>query len=313
MFISKKIIGVTFLGLLIYLTIDFFQKKEENFWQFNYNWAEIETIQELGKVGLDSVHVNYLEISTNKNVSTEDVHTIALGEGANKSYFNFENAYVSNQKIKFTGGFWVLNNPVKQRKNIEAELINLPLKQTGDLKINIITDSQLLWRGGRNFRKWLKEKNNNLYFVGNQIDLYGFPYNGEIVNTTEKTLNNRSDIPKADLYVISLGTHESQRTIQESVKNYKKLMKELQQKNNSATIFIVNAPPSLDKRRNTYNKKLNKALATIANAEQVQIIDFYQLVENNYKNLLAQDQIHYQSEAYKMLVNHINKQIHGVK
>jgi len=311
-FISNKLIGLTFLGLLIYLTVDFLQKKEEKFWQFNYDWNQIEILQNIGKITVDSVQANYLKITSDNKISSVKANTLELTEGENKHYFNFENAYLKNNTIKFTGGFWVLNHSIKSDNGITAKLVNLPLKQTGETKINLITDSQLLWRGGRSFRKWLKEENYDFYFVGAKVDLYGFPYNGEIVNTTKKTLRNNSKIPKADVYLISLGTHEPQQHLPQTIKNYKIILQNLKNKNDDAEIYIITAPPSTDLKRNDYNKKLNEELKNIA-SQKIHVIDFYALIENNYEDLLTQDKNHYQTEAYKKLVNHLNKQIHGTK
>ena len=308
-FVSKKIIGLTFFILISYLVFDFVQKKEEDFWQFNYDWSQIKTEQKLGEVAIDSVGVNFLNISTSDIVNPINVNTIMLEEDNKKYYFNFENTYIKNQQIKFTGGFWLLNEPINKQKNIRAELVKLPLKQTGNLKVNLIVDSQLLWRGGRNFRKWLKEKNTNINFVGNKVDLYGYPYSGEILNNSQTVLNSINEIPKANIYIISLGTHESSITINETITNFEKIIDHLLQQSDFTKVYVVNVPPALEEKRNEYNKNLNKSLARFDTLEKVEIIDFYQMINNDYKALLTKDKIHYQNEAYKLLANYINEQI----
>ena len=68
-------------------------------------------------------------------------------------------------------------------------------------------------------------------------------------------------------------------------------------------------PPALEEKRNEYNKNLNKSLARFDTLEKVEIIDFYQMINNDYKALLTKDKIHYQNEAYKLLANYINEQV----
>ncbi len=311
-FISNKLIAFTFFGLLVYLTIDFFQKKEEELWQFNYNWKEVKTIEKLGKVEIDSVTRNYLEISTDKDIPFIKGNTLELYLKDRKYYFNFENSSQKEKKIIFRGGFWVVYQPVSSYAKASAKLIDLPIKQEGDIKVNLITDSQLLWRGGKNFRKWFSDKQNDFYFVGEKRDVYGFPFNGGINYNSEKVLKNINKIPKADIYIVCLGTYERRTNIGKTIANFQQIIKELLEKNSTSKIYLINLPPSSDLERNEYNLELNQYLSNLASS-QVHYIDFYKILKNKKEELIIKDKIHYKGEAYKLLINCLNQQINESK
>ncbi|MBW2961521.1 hypothetical protein [Mesonia aestuariivivens] len=306
--LPKKFIWLTFFALIIYLTVDFLEKRKENFWQFNYDFDAIKIEQKLGEVKIDSLSTDYLALYTSKDITSIDDNSLQLVQNKKAYYFNYENAYIENGLIKFTGGFWILNQPKPSHK-FTANIIDLPLIQSGNIKINIITDSQLLWQGGRSFRKWLKEKNNDLYFVGEQTDLYGYPYNGGILANSKKILKKTDQIPKADVYLVSLGTHEKLLNIKDKTFGFQSLVNDLKYKNPQAKIFIINLPPSTDQERNIANKRFNKELSSLVNG-QAYIIDFYGIMlKNNFKSLIGSDKIHYKTKAYKILINYINDKI----
>ncbi|MGO3706430.1 MAG: SGNH/GDSL hydrolase family protein [Mesonia hippocampi] len=306
--IPIKALIITYIILIGYLIIDFSKKKEEKFWQFNYQWDSIENLEDFGEVKIDSVRYNYIEITTQKAPEQVTGNTLLLN---NNYYFNFENAYIKQNKIKFTGGFWVLNQPIKKEK-ASAKTVRLPVKQPGNLKVNIITDAHLLWRGGKNVRKWLFEENKNYVFVGNQTDVYGFPYTGEILNSVEKTLENKANIPAASVYVVMLGTHDITTHTPKVIEGFNTLKETLLRKSPKATIYVINLPPSLDNKREKYNQAINKQLPSIT-TDQVEIIDFYALIKNQKTGVKTQDGIHYNAEAYKQLVELLNKKIDGNK
>jgi len=311
-FISSKAIVLTFLGLILYLTFDFYNKKEEDFWQLNYDWQNTEVIENLGKGQIKSVETNFVEISFKNDVTYNQGNTLQLELSNEKYFFSFENAYVKDKIIKFTGGFWVLDKPIPNHEKVEAKIINLPLKQTGEIKISLITDSQLLWRGGRSFRKWIKEKETRFSFVGDKIDLYGLPYTGEILNTTEKASHNLEEIPFANVYVVSLGTHDPKNDIANSLINYKLIIERILAQNKSAKIYLINIPPSLNLKRNAHYIKYNEALNHLS-SRNIFIVDFYSLIENQQEKLESKDKIHYNANAYKLLAKQLIKQINGEK
>ena len=309
-FFSTKFIGVTFFVLTLYLTIDFVQSRKENFWQFNYDFNAIKTHQNLGEVKIDTLSVDYLVLSTQENISEISNNSLLLTNNKETYYFSFENSYIENNQIKFTGGFWVLGEPETAITKFRGKIIDLPLISSGDIKINILTDSQLLWHGGRSFRKWLKQKNEDLYFVGANRDLYGYHYSGGILANTQYILNNFNKIDVADVYVICLGTHEKQSQLERTFLNFKELIEKLQHKSPKAKIYLINLPPSTHKERNDNHKKLNKALLKLV-SDKVYLIDFNKLMlENNFENLIDSDEIHYQSKAYKLLIDNLNKKLH---
>ena len=87
----------------------------------------------------------------------------------------------------------------------------MPIIQKGKRTVCMIGDSQLNWLEGKYTRKNIFKKSRNIKFVGNYKDVFGFPYQAEILNNTKTLLDNITKVPNSDTYVLFIGAHESAR------------------------------------------------------------------------------------------------------
>lgn len=300
---SNKIIWVTFSVLVIYLIIDFYQKKEDNFWQFNYAWDQEKIIEEIEIDSIGQLNYNYVELSTSEKLSSNfNTNNVLKFIAGKQNYYFFYNGFQKfPDKVRFTSGFWLLEQP-ENIKYPRVQLIDLPLKQNGNIKVCTIVDSHLLWRGGRFFRKDMFEANRNMSFVGNKNDVFGFPYVGEILNKTSKTLNE--NIPQADYYIILLGQHDNANDFKNNFENLNnKVLNTAPQSN----IIWMTVPPNYSK--NKSYSEINSYLNSKNEQENFKIVDFSDFVNLDDKHKMIKDSIHYSRDTYKKVARFLSKKI----
>lgn len=299
----NKILWITFSVLVVYLIFDFYKKLEDNFWQFNYAWGQEKIIEEIEIDSITEINYDYVEFSIPGKLSShfKTNNTIKIIRGKQNYYFMYNNLQESLQKVKFTSGFWLLEKP-ENIKYARLQLINLPLKQSGDVKVCTIVDSHLLWRGGRYFRKDMFEANENLNFVGNKKDVFGFPYIGETLSNTTKVLNK--NIPQANYYIILLGQHDN---INDFKNNFEKLNNKITNIAPQSNIIWLTVPPNY-----TENKKhleINSFLNKNNKQDNLEILDFSGFVNIEDKVKMNKDSIHYSRDTYKKIAEFISKKI----
>ncbi len=299
----NKILWITFSVLVAYLIFDFYKKLEDNFWQFNYAWEQEKIIEEIELDSITEINYDYIEFSTSEKLSSnfETNNALKLTKDKQEYYFLYNSLQKSPNKAKFTSGFWLLEKPdgIKQAK---LQLVNLPLKQEGDIKICTIVDSHLLWRGGRFFRKDMFEANKNLSFVGNKKDVFGFPYVGENLSNTTKVLNK--NIPKADYYIILLGQHDN---INDFKNNFEKLNNKITNIAPQSNIIWLTVPTNYTK--NKSHLEINKFLNNKNEKGNVEIVNFSNFVNLEDKDKMNKDSIHYSRDTYKKVAEFLSKKI----
>lgn len=309
-FPSFPVLGITFLILIAYLTYNFTAKLNEDFWQSNYDWSNSAEVLSLSNAELISLNYNRLELGLQQEEKIpKGHHVLGVETKKTKYYFSYAGLHQSDHKVAFTAGFWLTGQPPSHLKDASFQLIDLPLKQNGNLTVDMIIDSQLMWRDAQSFRKELSAKNTNIRFVGMQKDVYGFPYNGGILNSSAKTIEHVNEIKKANVYLIQLGAHEPLSDLESTVENFKTLLKSLQQKNPEAVIYIINNPPSTNLERNTYILQLNDELSALQN-KNIKLIDFYDLLKDEPEKYITKDHLHYHKEAYELLIKRLTTALH---
>lgn len=295
---SPKIIGLIFLILIIFLSIDFYQKKEEDLWQFNYAWDQEKTIEEVKIDSILKMGYDYVEIAISKKISTKfkKNNTLKFITGKKDYYFLFNSYQQSTNKIRFSSGFWLLDQP-NNIKYPRLQLVNLPLKQNGDIKVCTIVDSHLIWRAGRFFRKEMFSYNKELTFVGNKKDVFGFPYVGNFLNNTTKTLSE--EIPEAKYYILLLGLHEDKT---EFINNYENLYQKINATNPNAKIFWITLPHKKETDKNS--NKINDFI-TSNKKNNMEVIDFSSIIDENDYNGMSKDGIHFGKKTYRKLAKYL--------
>lgn len=313
-FPSKKVIIITFLVLLGYLLYNFVSSEDKNFWQSNYAWNQLEVIHDFGLVQILDHSYDHIKFSKTGSIAfPENEHVLKVTAHKEDYYLCYSNIVQKKESLKFVSGFWLTDQPPNKVKTAKIQIIDLPLIQDGTTTVEMIIDSQLMWHDSRNFRKWLAEKDPDLKFVGTQKDMYGFPYTGGIRNTVERTLKHKDELKKADIYMVQLGTHESKYHQDETLKNFKRLIHVLNDKNKNADIYLITTPPFTNQQKNKRIKKLNAGFKKLA-GPHVHIVDFYSLMQQKEGTVdIAADGEHYKTEAYKLLSKKMIRKINEVK
>lgn len=309
--INKNII-VIYCLLLVFLCIDFYNKKEILLGQLKYQFANESIAFNLNKTLVTELKNNSITLLTNKKIHSlpKEIRTLKLKNNDEDFYFKFDTYYIENNKISFKGGFWLMNIPKVTNTPFEACIVKLPLSMRYGVKTAVISDSQLLWRGGKSFIKELYNENKKIELVGENEDVYGYPYTGGIMYNFQLAITNFTIIPESHLYIICLGTDSSTIDMSKTVDDYLLLLKYLKKRNPDSKTIIINLPKSRIKKRDDFNKRFNQNIkSALFCKEHIRIVDFYTITkEEGFKSAYV-DNNHFKSYVYKQLVTQVNLEI----
>ncbi len=122
---------MTILSILIYLTIDFQNKAKNKFFQLNYNWSEVKTIESFTNVKLDSISYDYLRLINNNTIAVEDLSPYSSYAINDSYYFRCVSISKESDTIEFKGVYWINAKPNQQTNIFNFSIVNLELNKKG--------------------------------------------------------------------------------------------------------------------------------------------------------------------------------------
>jgi len=305
---SKSSIIVVWALLIVYLTYLFLYKPTEDFFQLNYDWDARTVIENLGEVTVDSISHDYLAIRNDvEKAANINLQNTFLIEQGGKNYFRTSNITISDNQIIFSGVKWINGMPKRQIRTANFQIIDLPVIQNGSKTITTIGDSQMLWDFGREFRKNLHLKNNDLVFLGNFKDVYGYPHEAGIYMTTRDILESLPSISSTSNYVLFFGAQDKNSNMETLHKEVCEIIATLNKREQTNKIIILNLPPSPISVFNNFNLEFNEILnRCIESFENVKIISLYDELQTR-ENYLTEDGVHLNANGLRIAVNLLHK------
>ncbi|MBG42480.1 MAG: hypothetical protein CL530_00760 [Aequorivita sp.] len=296
--------------LLGYLTLNFISRANINFIQFNYDWEHIVLLNNFKGIKIDSVSNDYLSIQNDFQVPTTlNTNNTFLLKNKKDIYFRTSEILKDSNHIVFSGVKWINSIPNKKDKIGELKIINLPLIQPEGKLTMTIGDSQIIWRRGRDLRKNLAQKG-SFYFVGNKLDVYGYPYVGGTFDKTTDLITKIKKARPAEYYILFFGAQDKNLDITKIKNDTCEILRLLQNKTETKMIYLITLPPSTNKNFISYNKEFNKNLIDCSKLyNKTKIIDFFDFL-NDKSDYLAEDEVHLNEKGYlflnKLLLKEIN-------
>lgn len=295
--------------LLTYLIFNFLGKANVNFVQFNYDWDATKVLKNIGAVEIDSISHDYIAfknyIQLPENVNQNNTFLLKNNQ---ESYFRASEILLDSTKVIFSGVKWINQIPNKDSKKGMLDVIDLPLIQPKGKTTLTVGDSQIIWREARELRKNLLQKN-KLFFVGSQTDAYGYPYEGGTFDTSIEILKKIPNFPSAEYIILFFGAQDKKVNKELLDANICEILKSLQNREETKTVFTITLPPSSNASYNAYNNTFNlKLKECAAQFEKVQIVDFNTFLKDK-TNYLSEDQIHLNTNGYLYLNKLLTQEI----
>ena len=306
---DNRVYVTIFILISLILAIDFKKNLKKNFHQLSFDWKDIRIIKEYGEVKVDSIAHNILVVKSNNKTYKNSLlkkYTFELSLGGKAYYFRCSSIQIKDQKIYLKSGRWLTNLPINNISKGKLKAVNIPLKKEFKKSICFIGDSQICWKSARSLRKDLYPYINR-NFLGNNVDLFGYPYEGGENTKIKAILNNVKEIPKANCYLIFLGAQDfkNQLHYEDIEKKFSHLIDSLVYKTENSKVVLITLPNTISEKRNRYNKSLNNFFKSLQE-EKIDIIDLQHYLEyNEINNYLYSDGIHMNDQGYK----HLNKLI----
>lgn len=308
---SKSAIVFIWIILMVYLGYNFFKKPNEILFQMSYDWENFSLIDSIGKVEIDSVSFDYLNLKNNfqvnPTVSTDN--TYKLGAPKTAYYFRSSELVISDSQIVFSGVKWINGHPEKNISSGILEIIDLPLKQTGKKTVVTIGDSEMMWMEARDLRKKLYLKNQNLVFKGSKKDVNGFAHEASVYATATEIAENLDKIPIAENYVLFFGAQDKK--TENSILKSKicQILEKLALRKETKKIIVISLPPSPVKEFEKYNLAYNKILEEcIAENNKSVLIPLHERLREE-TDYLIKDGVHMNEKGYSILVKLLDRSL----
>lgn len=303
----KSVFIITWFLILVYLVLDFYLKADRTFLPLNYTWKELTLIETIEDVTIDTVSLDYLRINSPNDLINK-TNTFCL-ELERPHYFRTTSVKKTDSTVAFIGLKWLNGTPNLNTREITLQIVDLPLKQKGNITVTTIGDSQMLWRDGREFRKNLSMKNKSLYFKGENRDVYGYPCEAEIFVTTKKIEENIKDIKAVQNYILFFGAHDKNKTKEEITESVRNIFKTLSLRKKTQKVLVITLPPSPVLTFEEHNKKFNNILKKCANDyKKIVIVDLYKQLSFK-KEYLRKDNVHLNKYGHNILSKLILKSL----
>lgn len=302
-FPSIKVITYTLIAIIIYLSIDFYLKGEKTFFQLNYNWDAQELINEYQITKIDTISYDYLGLSI-KGIPDADFNSNTTYSLDGTHYFRYTSLDKNNNRLTFKGVYWINSTPEKGEDISSISTLHLPLIQRGDHTVCMIGDSQLTWRYGRYTRKNVIAKRKKIKFIGNELDVIGYPYQATLLNNSQKIVEQLNDIPYAKTYVLFVGAHEI--GVNDLEKNLKKIISHLLE-NQSSLVLVI--PPTYKNKDHLPNQLIiKKTYLEFKEHAQVKMIDLSKEITDKEEYFLPHG-IHLNSLGHHVLTKSLIKNL----
>ena len=297
-FPSNRVLVLTASAILIYLVFDFRIKGKRDFFQLNYDWNSKEILESIKNIKIDSVSYDFLKLDITNTTNNFKLNTDNSYSISNIHYFRCASIKEQEKKIIFSGVYWINSIPNNIDLN-ELEVLNLPIIQKGTKRICMIGDSQLTWLAGKYTRKNILKKVKNINFVGNHKDVFGYPYQSELLNNSKKIVENITELPKADVYILFIGAHEPHDT--NTGDNINKIINVIL-KNKSELILII--PQSISKYLTDKHKIIKNTYLQYEAKSNVKIIDL-SLIRSKPNLFLMNDKVHLNLFGHETLTKYL--------
>ena len=303
----KSIFRITWAFIVAYLAVDFNFKAYRTFLPLNYSWNKLTLIETIEKVNIDTVSLDYLRINSSIDL-INNRNTFCLKKDR-LHYFKTTTVKKTDSTISFVGLKWLNGAPNLNIKETTLQIVDLPLKQKGNITITTIGDSQMFWRDGREFRKNLSMKNKSLKFKGGNRDVYGYPCEAETFVTAKNIEVNIKKIKEAQNYILFFGAHDKNRNEGEITESVCNILNELSCRKATQKVLVITLPPSQVLPFEEHNKLFNSILKKCAKEyKNVVIVDLYKHL-NFKKGYLREDNVHLNAYGHNLLSNLILKSL----
>lgn len=308
---SKSAIIFIWIILMGYLAFEFFKKPSEFLFQMSYDWKNVSNIDSIGRVSIDSVSFDFLALK-NKSINSENISTnnsYKLITPKTAYYFKTSDLIVSEKSIIFSGVRWINGSPQNNLETAILQVIDLPLKEGGTKSVLTIGDSEMIWQEGRDIRKWLHLKNQDLVFVGSKKDVNGFAHEASVYATAEYILNTLSKMPEAENYILFFGAQDKATDKNKLKANVCEIISNLSQRKKTQKVIVVSLPPSNIERFEKYNLEFNTILSQCtSSADKAVLVPLYEKLKNE-TDYLKEDGVHLNEKGYSILVKFLDKSL----
>jgi len=290
------------LGILFFVNL--FERIQKDFFISNYDWEKIKEIGKTQEISITDYSYNFIIL---KGIGKElnPNYTYRLDNSNQQFFFRFVYQEPMGENYRLKNLQWINKIPDSLPDTSTLTPVYLSLKQQGKYSAYTLGDDCIFFNDGKYFRKFLAE-DKKLIFMGNSLDVFGFPMVAKINYTLEDLVNISDTIRPADFYFVYMSPDCKKYNLKKQNILLNKLKNTLKKKT-TYDIFFITLPETQQKNPNCI-KKFNNTLRSLS-SEKIIIIDTNDILDlDNEENFLSNKK-YISKQALKKIIKEINKKI----
>lgn len=309
---KKKYFLLIFL-LVVISSIDFASNfKKDSFYRLKYNMSELTLTKDLGEINIENIEYNAITISNIQNldlVPKKHYRIKFLKDGA-EYIFTFDSKKIRDGKINLIYVVWFFSEPIQNSGRAQIEEVKLKREDKGYINIAMLTEEMgCCLMNGRSFRLKWNQVNQDLKFVGNKKDVYGYNYYGGKNFDSDELLRISPNLENADYYIIWTGRKSLASERKNTVNNIKGAVEIIHENNSKAKIVLLYPVPSPVKSIDDNIVETIKLLKKESFKSYVRVIDLNDKIRSNknWESKFFKYDYALSDKGYEFIIKEINE------
>lgn len=309
--LKDRILYIVIFTVLVLVSISdfYFSVNKESFFRFKYDLSKTEYFEK-SKFRLINFSHNSITLEATKfSLKPNTTYEIKFKNSSDAYVFAYDRVDMSKEEIVLNGVVWYFKKPLEEPQEVLVSQIGLKEKHSGEIKVAMLTEQLgccLMF--GKQMRYLWNKKNHNISFLGNENDIYSYPFYGGENITSEGVMNLSRSIQKADVYMVWTGRNEN--NTEALINNLKTTFKNLSSANpNAQFLLLFPAPSPVPELDNKINKNVEALRAY--NFDNVVKIDINTLLKNreDWRDYHFKYDYALSLEAYDLILEKLNNEI----
>ena len=311
----KKYILLLFL-LVVINFIDFSSSfTKDSFYRLKYDMSDLILVKNLGEVSVDKIEYNSITLTSVKNLDLipKKHYRIKFLEDGEEYIFTFDSKKSRDGKIDLIYVVWFFSEPIQNSGKAQINEVKLKREDKGTIKIAMLTEEMgCCLMNGRSFRLKWNQLNDDLKFIGDKKDVYGYNYYGGKNFDDGQLLKMSSNLDNADYYIIWVGRKTAINAINgnnQTVSNIKGAVNAIYEMHPEAEVVLLYPTPSPVK---SIDKNISKTVQLLRKENfnrNVKVIDLNKKIRNNkgWESKFFKYDYALSDKAYEFIINEINE------
>gem|GEM_PF-6873499 len=265
---TTGILWLLLIGYSVFFSLRLIRQKGE--W-FRYDWKHKQRVLQLRVDTPPVIYYNAFIIPHKYEIPFSDDDVFQWQQNGKSYYFRADYIRKAQDETRFWFVRWFNNFFPKSRAKGTLTAWKIPPRQDGKISVVTLGDTYLKYKWANYFRKFIKEFNPNVRFLGRHTDIFGYPYEGGLLYSIKQVDSVSRDLSAAKYYIVSVGMHDDHMPLNQWETHLHNILRQLSVHPETRRIFLFELPAKrpLYVARNNIIRKYGKGKIRIVPTDSI--------------------------------------------